>query len=115
MVCVAIMTSCSADDASQTDTPAADSPAAAGPSATVVIKGVTFVTTEVHVTANGTVTFDNQDTQPHTATSDQGAPAAFDTDSIAVGARAPVTFAKAGTYTYHCSFHPFMTAKVIVQ
>jgi plastocyanin len=61
------------------------------------------------------VTFDNQDSQPHTATSDQSAAAPFDTDSIAGGAKKPVIFSKAGTYSYHCSFHPFMTAKVIVQ
>ena len=24
------------------------------------------------------------------------------------------TFAKAGTYDYSCSFHPYMTAKVVV-
>ena len=115
MVCAVVMASCGDDNSSQSDAPAADSPAAAGASATVVIKDVKFVTTEVRVTTNGTVTFDNQDTQPHTATADPGAPGAFDTDSIAAGARSPITFAKAGTYTYHCSFHPFMTAKVIVQ
>src|SRR5262245_49778499 len=77
------------DDVAQSDAPA-ESPAAAGASATVVIKDVRFVTSEVRVMTNGTVTFDNQDTQPHTATSDPNAPAAFDTDSIAAGTRAPI-------------------------
>ena len=115
MVCAVFVASCGDDNSSQSDAPAAGSPAAAGASASVVIKDVKFVTTEVRVAPNGTVTFDNQDTQPHTATADPRAPAPFDTDSIAAGARALITFAKVGTYTYHCSFHPFMTATVIVQ
>jgi plastocyanin len=116
MLTAAAFTACGDDDGSQSPAtpPAVDnSPATA--TATVVIKDVKFVTAEVRVSVNGQVTFDNQDSQPHTATSDQGAPAPFDTDSIGNGAKKSITFSKAGTYAYHCSFHPFMTAKVIVQ
>jgi plastocyanin len=116
LLCAIVITSCGDDDAQE---PAAavgtDAPATATATATVVIKDVKFVTSEVRVTTNGQVTFDNQDSQPHTATADPGAPASFDTDSIAAGAKKPITFDTAGTYTYHCSFHPFMIAKVIVQ
>ena len=38
----------------------------------------------------------------------------FDTGSIAAGASATVTFDEPGTFTYICSFHPFMTGTVTV-
>jgi plastocyanin len=42
----------------------------------------------------------------HTATSDPGAPAAFDTGAIAAGATsALITMTTQGVYPYHCSIH----------
>lgn len=84
----------------------------AAKSATVVIKGVRFVDKSVTVAVGGTVTFDNQDNQAHTATGD--ASGGFDTDSVAAGMKGTVTFDRAGTYTYHCAFHPFMVGTVVV-
>jgi plastocyanin len=76
--------------------------------ATVVIQDVAFTNPDVSVTVGGSVTFDNQDTQAHTATGE------FDTDTIADGEMATVTFEDAGTFTYICSFHPFMKGTVTV-
>ena len=56
------------------------------------------------------MTWTNTDDQAHTATSSGN----FDTGSIAAGAAASVTFDEPGTFTYICSFHPFMTATVTV-
>lgn len=91
----------------------AASSAAPAKAATVVIKDVRFVDAKVAVAVGGTVTFDNQDNQAHTASGD--ASGGFDTDTLAAGAKGTVTFDRAGTYTYHCAFHPFMVGTVVVS
>jgi plastocyanin len=59
------------------------------------------------------VTFKNSDGQQHTATSDTSG--AFDAGTIDAGGSKEFTFDKAGTFAYHCSFHPFMHGTVEVQ
>ena len=49
----------------------------------------------------------------HTVTSTDGT--GFDSGFISAGTSFSKTFSQAGTYTYHCSRHPSMTGKVIVQ
>jgi plastocyanin len=58
------------------------------------------------------VVWTNQDSVAHTVTSDT---AAWDSGNLATGQTFSHTFATAGTYSYHCSIHPFMTARVIVS
>jgi len=62
---------------------------------------------------NNTVYWNNQDTAPHTATSDTAG--VFDTGTIGPGATAEITFTTPGTYTYHCSFHSWMQGTIIVK
>jgi plastocyanin len=83
---------------------------AASMEAAVEIADFAFGPAEVTIAAGGTVTWTNTDNQPHTATSS----GTFDTGSIAAGDSATVTFDEPGTFTYVCSFHPFMTATVTV-
>lgn len=78
----------------------------------VVIDQVMFVTRELTVAAGTEVEFRNDDNQAHTATADGGS---FDTGLVAAGSSARVRLDRAGTVTYHCSLHPFMTAKVVVR
>jgi plastocyanin len=80
--------------------------------ARVPIAGFAFKPTAVHVKVGGSVTWTNLDTAPHTATADQGA--AFDTGTLMQNQHKTVTFKTAGSFTYHCAFHPFMTASVTV-
>ena len=49
----------------------------------------------------------------HTVTSDDGV--SFDSGAMAVGAIFPVTGLAPGTYAYHCSFHPTMMGRIIVN
>lgn len=86
-------------------------PAVAG--AKVTIKSFAFAPANVHVTVGGKVTFTNQDNTPHTATADDGA--SFDSGTLNQGQSKTITFSKAGTFSYHCAFHAFMTAKVVVS
>jgi plastocyanin len=62
------------------------------------------------VPVGGSVVWTNNDTQQHTATSAGN----FDAGAIQPGSTATVEFETAGTFTYICSFHPFMTGTVVV-
>lgn len=70
---------------------------------------------------NNTVTWVNQDTTDHTATF-QTVPAGVTSSSISASdippgtSFGPVTFTVAGTYMYHCQFHPgWMRGTIIVK
>jgi len=67
----------------------------------------------VTVAPGTTVAFTNKDTTEHTATADNGT--TFDTGAIQHDQTKMVTLTKAGTFAYHCSFHPFMTGTIIVK
>jgi plastocyanin len=58
------------------------------------------------------VTWTNSDTSTHTTTSDTGA---FDSGSMAAGAKFSFTFQARGNFPYHCTLHPGMIATVVVQ
>jgi plastocyanin len=61
--------------------------------------------------AKGTrVAFVNSSGVAHTATR-----ASFNTKRIAPGTTAFVRFQQKGTFAYHCSIHPFMHGKIVVE
>jgi plastocyanin len=64
------------------------------------------------VSVGTTVTFRNNDTTPHDATT---VARGFATGSIAPGRSADVTLLTAGTFQYYCTIHPGMTGTVTVQ
>jgi plastocyanin len=65
----------------------------------------------VVVQVGGKVTWQNQDSAPHTATADDGS---FDTGTIEEGKIGSATFKEAGTFTYFCEIHPTMHGTVEV-
>lgn len=78
----------------------------------VQIVNFSFQPGTVTISQGTTVAWTNQDTAPHTATSDTGA---FDTGRLSQGQSGSITFNQAGTFPYHCSVHPNMHGTVIVQ
>lgn len=66
----------------------------------------------VAITAGGSVTWVNNDSITHTATSDTGM---FDSGNIAPSGKFSFTFPNKGSFTYHCTIHPGMIATVNVQ
>ncbi len=78
----------------------------------VYVQGYAFDPASLTVPVNTTVKWTNKDPIPHTVTSDSGL---FDSGNIGVGATYSHQFTTAGTYNYHCTIHPYMTAKIIVQ
>ena len=78
----------------------------------VFIQDMVFNPGTITVAANTTIKWTNKDNVVHTVTSDNGL---FDSGNIAVGGTWSQTFTIAGTYPYHCTPHPAMTATVVVN
>jgi LPXTG-motif cell wall-anchored protein len=97
-------------DASSGDKPATLH-AAATSNAAVTISDFKFDPKTITVSVGDTVTWTNNGPAAHTATADDGT---FDTGNLVKGAAGSYKFTKAGTYKYHCTPHPFMTATVTV-
>jgi len=71
-----------------------------------------FTPTIVRVETGATVTWQNNDTAPHTIT---GANASWGSyDEVAPGQGGSQTFDKAGVYPYSCLLHPGMIGAVVV-
>jgi plastocyanin len=77
----------------------------------VQIVEFTYEPDPVVVGVGGKVTWQNEDTAPHTATADDGS---FDTGTIDKGKIGSATFKEAGTFTYFCEIHPTMHGTVEV-
>src|SRR5918996_1146551 len=88
-----------------------------------IVSGSSALTTDayqpnpVQVSTGATVTWTNDDAQPHTATSGQNATpdGTFDSSIMAPGATFEHTFTEAGEYPYFCLLHPNMVGTVSVS
>ncbi|HEX2066107.1 MAG TPA: cupredoxin family copper-binding protein, partial [Candidatus Thermoplasmatota archaeon] len=78
----------------------------------VAIAQFMFDPASLAVQAGGRVVWTNQDGAMHTVTADDGS---FDSGTLAQGATFRHTFAAAGTLDYHCSIHPSMQGRIVVQ
>ena len=85
---------------------------AAGATAAVTIKNFMYMPTKLTIAKGTTVTFHNADSTNHTVTANGHS---FNVSNLAPGRSAKVTFSRPGTYAYHCTFHPFMKAEIIVK
>jgi plastocyanin len=82
--------------------------------ANVKIDNFSFEPKELTVAAGTTVTWQNADDVPHTATS-RGEPQIFDSGALDTDEKFSFTFSKPGTYTYYCKVHPHMTGVITVK
>ena len=97
--------------------------AAGGPTSVSIVPGSSSLTTDayqpnpVQVSTGATVTWTNDDAQPHTATSGENATpdGTFDSGIMAPAATFEHTFAAAGEYPYFCILHPNMVGTVSVS
>ena len=108
----------------------AQAPTAAGPPGTplTILQGSSvqgspdFDPDTLTVKKGDKITVTNKDTLPHTVTSgtgptDPNSAKQFDTSIIEPGATADIetTSLTPGDYPFHCSVHPYMTGKLVVQ
>jgi amicyanin len=80
----------------------------------VTIQSFAFSPASITVKVGDSVTWTNQDSVAHTVTADDGVTGGPNSQLIEKGKTYSFTFAKAGTYTYHCSVHPSMKGTVTV-
>ena len=93
------------------DTPlTADTPSL--PADTVTIGNFSFSPASVTVPAGTTLTWTNHDDIPHTVVSNDQK---FKSRALDTDEKFSFTFTEPGTYSYFCSIHPKMVAKVIVE
>src|SRR5215203_810512 len=78
---------------------------------TVDIRDHAFNPAQLNVAPGTTVTFVNNNTEPHTATADNGL---FDTGMLEPGSSFDVFLDGSGTVTYHCELHPDMQGSIVV-
>ena len=81
----------------------------------VAINNFAFHPDSISVPPGATVTWVNCEvsgTEPHTTTADGGA---WDSPEILIGSRFSHTFPTQGAFPYHCTPHPFMLGKVVVE
>jgi plastocyanin len=90
---------------------AASSDNNAGP-VEITIDNFSFTPPSITVKAGTPITWTNRDDIPHTVVSSDFV---FKSKALDTDDKFSFTLTKPGTYTYFCSLHPKMTAKVVVQ
>jgi plastocyanin len=117
---LALATACgssnSATPSSPTPTPAVTSNSSGNtvaiPPGAQVLGTAAYVPNPITVPVGTMVTWTNNDSTAHTASSNTGV---FNSGTIGPGQSFSFTFQAAGTYPYHCSFHAGMVGSVVVQ
>lgn len=109
-----LLSACSAQPAqtqqnSNTQTPATGQVQTAN---TITIQSFAFSPNTLNVSAGQTITVINNDSAPHTVTSDDGK---FDVQNLDPGKTGSFVAPPAGTYTYHCNIHRSMTGTLVVK
>lgn len=105
------LVACGSSSSSSGPSGSGSSPSASGNM--VMIKGFAFHPSSLTVKVGTKVTFVNEDSVTHTATSSSNAP--IDSGNLTKGQSYTVTFTKAGTYSYTCTIHPYMKGTIVVQ
>jgi plastocyanin len=82
------------------------------PSNEVFMQGGLFSPATITVALGTTVKWTNKDGVTHNVTSDDGV---FTSPNIINNGTFTYTFSVAGTFPYHCTIHPSMTATIIVD
>ncbi|HEY5340499.1 MAG TPA: cupredoxin family copper-binding protein [Candidatus Aquilonibacter sp.] len=85
---------------------------AAPATVTVHIKNFKFVPAALAVPAGSSVTFVNDDQEPHTVTATDKS---FDSEGLDASQTWTHAFAKAGSFGYFCEMHPYMHGTISVK
>ena len=90
---------------------AAGGGAQASRTVTVDIVDFSYKPANLTIGKGSTVVFDNTSGTAHTATRK----GSFTTGRVKAGKSASVRFTQRGTFRYHCTIHPFMKGKIVVD
>jgi plastocyanin len=92
--------------------PSASVSASSASANTIVIKNFAFVPSRLTVAKGTTLRITNEDGTTHTLTAKDGA---FDTGDLGGGKSATVKVDRAGTVSYYCKIHNYMTGTLVVR
>jgi amicyanin len=81
----------------------------------VKISNYAYSPAVIKVKVGQTVTWTNEDAVQHDVMADTMSADAPSSELLAKGESYSFTFKKAGTYTYHCTPHPYMKGTVVVE
>ena len=107
VVAMATLAACAVDE---TQNPPSSHGVADDAAKEVEISGFAFKPQEITIKVGETVTWTNQDSALHTVTGE-----GWDSGDMGRGDTYSRTFTAKGTYNYDCTYHPYMTGKVIVE
>jgi len=107
-----VAVACGSSSKKSSGSNAGSAPAQATSSGPINIKQFKYDPPSLTVKAGTKVAIANGDPDQHTVTADNGA---FDSGTLKPNGSGSVTFTKAGTFPYHCAFHPFMHGTVTVR
>jgi plastocyanin len=112
LITLLLMTNLSSARTLAVSVPAISAAIEDSPAAAVKIDNFTFSPNLLTIEKGTTVRWTNHDDVPHTVVADDKSfkSKALDTDEAFA-----YTFTKPGTYSYFCSLHPKMVAKVVVK
>jgi plastocyanin len=116
LACAAVAGCGSSGDKGSSSTPTPDvskSSGSAAKSAKATIKNFTFAPESVSVSAGGTVSWTNQDSANHNVKFDDSSVKGI--DNLREGQSGKVSFDKAGSFSYVCTYHPGMKGTVEVS
>lgn len=88
-------------------------PSSVPSSVTVNIQNFSYAPSTLTVKPGTTVTWINNDTVPHTVTSNSGS--MLKSPTLSPGQSFSFTFPTIGSFAYHCAFHSMMKGMVVVQ
>jgi plastocyanin len=80
--------------------------------AQIVIKDFMFMPMSLTIKAGSTVTWANNDDEPHTVVSDTGL---FRSGAVVTNETFAFKFDQPGTYHFACSIHPRMVGTIVVE
>ncbi len=84
-----------------------------GTSSAITISNFKFSPATLRVKHGAGIKVTNNDSAPHTVTADDGK--SFDSGTVNSGASGSFQAPAPGSYAYHCTIHPFMKGKLLVQ
>jgi plastocyanin len=113
-VAAVLATGCGDDGGSGASAGAAPSAgASSGTPSGITISNFKFSPSTLQVKNGTRIKVANDDSTTHTVTADDGH--SFDSGDVNSGASTTIGAPAAGTYSYHCTIHPFMHGKLVVE
>ena len=112
-VAAALVTGCGGGGSGPSAGAAPSAGGSSGTSSAITISNFKFSPGTLRAQNGAGIKVANDDSAAHTVTADDGH--SFDSGTVDPGASTTIRAPAAGTYSYHCTIHPFMKGKLVVQ